>query len=131
MHNKSLFLVFVLLVSACATNYQPAYRYDGIHVVNDSAKTLGNVTIEDTAYGREFSCGDIAPFGICSLRFSQRRYERNMVRIGWSFGDATRQTEEVRFGIPITFVRSITLRGIVTVESDGSISTFAEQNTPP
>ena len=131
MYKKSLFVVAVLLISACAANYQSAYRYDGIHVVNDSAETLGNVTIEDNEYGRELSCGDIAPFGICSLRFNQRRYQQNPVRIGWSFGDAARQTQEVRFRIPITFVRSITLRGIISIAPDGSISTFAEQNTPP
>ena len=120
-----------LLISACATSYEPTYLYDGIHVVNNSAEVLGNVTIDDLEYGRTFKCGDIAPGGFCSFRFSQRRYRQNPIRVGWTFADTARQSEEVRFRIPITFVRGISIRGIVEFAPDGEISTFAEQNTPP
>ena len=129
MYKKSLVVLSALLVSACATSFEPTNYYNGIHVINDSDETLGSVMVDDLEYGRNFSCGDIAPRGVCTLRFEQRRYQQNPVRVDWSFGDSARQSEEVQFRVPMTFVRSITMRGIVTIASDGSLSTFAAQNS--
>jgi len=77
-----------------------------------------------------FNCGNIAPFGICSNKFAKRRYERNPIRVEWTFGNSTRQSGEFVVDVPATFYTSFALRGVLDIEADGSISAYFMQETP-
>ena len=127
---KSVLIVIGLLGSACATTYQPSYTYNEILVANNSRELIQNVAIEVVGTGREFSCGNIAPFGICSNRFGQRPYEQNPIQVSWSFGSSVNQTEAFVVKVPTRFSTELPLRGVLAIGPDGSISTYFEQDTP-
>ena len=130
MMKKYLIVALGLMGSACATTYQPSYYYNEILVVNNSKELVQDVTISATNNGRVFSCGNIAPFGICSNRIGKRRYEQNPIQVSWTFGGSSNQTEAFVIKVPATFYTAFPLRGVVAIEPDGSISTYFEQDTP-
>lgn len=130
MKKSVITIVIVLLGSACATSYQASYSYNEILVVNNSSELVQDVTIEVVDTGRMFSCGNIAPRGICSNRFGKRRYERNPIQISWSIGDASSKTESFVVEVPATFYPGIALRGVLKIAPDGSVSAYFEQDTP-
>ena len=127
---KYLTLFGALLTTSCATTYQPSYVYDEILVVNNSRALIQDISIEVANSGQVFSCGNVAPFGICSNRFGKRRYERNPIQIGWVIGDTARQTEAFVVEVPATFYTGLPLRGVLAIAADGSISAYFEQDTP-
>lgn len=130
MKKKYIILVAGLLLSACATSYNPIYYYHEILIVNNSKELIQDVTISSSESGRQFSCGSIAPFGICSDKFPRRRYEENPIQVSWVFGDSARQSSEFVIAVPATMHTSFPLRGVLAIAPDGSISTYFEQETP-
>ena len=127
---NSVVLIFSVLGSACATPFQPAYTYNEILVVNNSRELIQDVTVEVVSTGRMFSCGNVVPFGICSNRFSKRRYERNPIQISWAIGDTSSKTEAFVVEVPATFYTGYALRGVLDIAPDSSISAYFEQDTP-
>jgi len=123
-------LVLGLLLSACATGYQPTYFYNEVLIVNNSRQLVQDVTISSNETGRTFSCGNIAPLGICSNKFSKRLYERNPIRIAWVFGSNARQTSEFVLEVPGTMHTPFPLRGVLEISPQGSISAYFQQDTP-
>lgn len=99
---KCLVIGIVLVVSACSTSYKPMCMYNENIVVNNSRELVQEVTITVPSTGRTFSCGNIAPLGICSNHFDKRRYDYNPIRIVWAFGNSTQQTDE--FVVPVVNV---------------------------
>ncbi len=130
MKKNYLILIAGLLLSACATSYNPTYHYNEILIVNNSRDLIQDVTISASKSGRQFSCGNIAPLGICSDKFPRRRYEQNPIQINWVFGGSARQTSEFVLEVPATMHTSLPLRGVLSIAPDGSISTYFEQDTP-
>ena len=114
--------LLLMVVSAAGARYMPSYTYNTIYVVNDSEELLRNVTVEDTRHGTRLDCGDIAPMGSCQLWFGNRSYQKNPLRFSWN-----QQSEELMLDIPVTLASGPTLRGIITVGNDGSLSTSADQ----
>jgi len=127
---KYFVLVFALLAASCATSYQPYYFYNEILVVNNTRELIKDVKIEAVNGGRVFSCGNIAPLGICSNRFGKQKYESNPIQISWAIGDTSRKTESFVVDVPATFYSAIALRGVLDIAADGSISAYFEQDTP-
>ncbi len=124
---KSLLTLFLLLATTAAVAaFEPVYNYGSIYVVNDSDQALTGVTVVDTRHGREHSCGDIAPMGTCQVWFGERRYQDNTLRMSWGQGGSA-QSEDLKLDVPITLATGPTLRGIITVGADGSLSTSADQ----
>jgi hypothetical protein len=123
-------LISGLLLSACATGYETPYFYDEILIMNKSASIIQDVSIRSRETGRMFGCGNIAPRGICSDKFPRRRYVKSAIQINWVFGNTVRQTDEFVLEVPATFQSEITLRGVLEITPEGSISAYFEQVGP-
>jgi hypothetical protein len=128
MKNHTI-LILALLLSACATGYKPAYTYNEILIINGSKELIQDVTISAGTTNRIFSCGNIAPRGICSDKFPPRPYMKNPIRINWVFGNTSGETNEFILQVPATFSTSIPLRGVLEINPQGSISAYFQQDT--
>ena len=99
-------------------------------MVNNSREIIRDVTIRDVANDRVFSCGNVAPLGICSNRFPKRPYAQNPIQIEWSFGGAALKTEEFVVPVPPYFYSGISLRGVLEISPEGAVSAYFDQETP-
>ena len=123
-------LVLALLLSACATSFKPAYFYNEVLIVNKSRQLVQDVTISSGETGRTFSCGNIAPLGICSDKFPRRPYLNNPIRISWVFGNTSGQSSDFVLEVPATYSTEFPLRGVLEISPQGSISAYFQQDTP-
>ena len=110
-----------LLMTACATTYQPSYLYNEIRVVNNSGETLRSVSVRDTRGGKTFDCGDIGPLGVCSKRFGKRSYQQNPIQIEWAFGSEARRTDEIVIQAPAWLYSGIVTSAVLSVTEQGSL----------
>ncbi|MCP4982814.1 MAG: hypothetical protein GY935_20240 [Gammaproteobacteria bacterium] len=120
-------LMLGILLSACATVYEPQYYYNEILIINRSRELIQDVKISVSETGRGFSCGNIAPRGICSNKIPRRPYMKNPIRIAWVFGNTARQTNEFVLEVPATMDIALPLRGVLEISPRGSISAYFEQ----
>ena len=130
MKKNSLVLIFVLLLSACATINTPQYFYNEILIINKSRELIQDVKISVSETSRGFSCGNIAPRGICSNKIPRRQYMKHPIRIAWVFGSTARQTSEFVLEVPATMDIALPLRGVLEISPQGSISAYFEQDSP-
>ena len=103
MKKSYTLLIPGLLLSACATSYESPYFYNEILIINNSREMIQDVSIHAGESGRMFGCGNIAPRGVCSDKFSRRRYMKSSIKITWTFGSIVRQTDEFVLEVPATF----------------------------
>lgn len=122
-------LISGLLLSACATSYESPYFYNEILIINNSRELIQDVSIRAGESGRMFSCGNIAPRGICSDKFPRRRYMKSSIKIAWVFGSIARQTDEFILEVPATFDTELNLRGVLEITPRGSILAYFEQTS--
>jgi hypothetical protein len=127
MKKNHIILIIGLLLSSCATSYESPYSYNEILIINRSRQLIQDVTISAAGTNRTFSCGNIAPLGICSDKFPERRYMKNPIRIGWVFGNTSGQTDEFILEVPATFSTALPLRGVLEISPRGSISAYFQQ----
>ncbi len=130
MMKKYFILIPGLLLSSCATSYESLYSYNEILIINRSKQLIQDVTISAGETNRTFSCGNIAPLGICSDKFPERRYMKSPIRIGWVFGNTSGQSNDFVLEVPATFSTEFPLRGVLEISPQGSISAYFEQDTP-
>ncbi len=130
MHKWAL-LITGWLLSSCVSSFQPQYYYNEILIANDSRQLVQDVTIHVVGTNRVFSCGNIAPRGICSNKMPPRPYLKKPIRITWVFGTIARQTSEFVLEVPPSMDTAIPLRGVLKVNPQGDISAFFEQTMPP
>lgn len=130
MMKKYFILIPGLLLSSCATSYESLYSYNEILIINRSKELIQDVTISAGETNRTFSCGNIAPLGICSDKFPERRYMKSPIRIGWVFGNTSGQSNDFVLEVPATFSTEFPLRGVLEISPQGSISAYFEQDTP-
>ncbi len=123
-------LMLGILLSACATAYQPQYYFNEILIINKSRELIQDVKISVSETGRGFSCGNIAPRGICANKIPSRPYMNNPIRIAWMFGDTAHQTNEFVLEVPATMDIALPLRGVLEISSRGSLSAYFEQGSP-
>ena len=123
-------LVLGILLSACATVSEPQYHYNEILIINKSRELIQDVKISVSEAGRGFSCGNIAPLGLCANKIPRRPYLRNPIRIAWVFGDIASQTNEFVLEVPATMDIALPLRGVLEISPQGSISAWFEQGDP-
>ena len=117
----------VLGASAASASYAPKYTYNSIMVVNDSDATISGVMVEDTRHGSKHQCDSIAPSASCTIWFGSRSYQDNTLRISWAHGDAGNKSEELMLDVPVTLATGPVLRGVITIDDDGMLSTSADQ----
>lgn len=130
MIKKFSILFPILLLSACASGYNPIYHYNEVLIINNSRELIQDVTITAKETGRSFSCGNIAPLGICSNKIPQRRYNYKPIQIAWVFGSTARQTEEFVLKVPATMHIGLPLRGVLEISPQGVITAHFEQDSP-
>lgn len=130
MKRMTTLLAFGILSSACATSYNPSYSYNEVLIINNSKELIEDVTISSSETGRSFSCGNIAPLGICSDKFPQRRYQQTPIQVSWIFGGNARQSEEFVIEVPATMSTGRPLRGVLEISPEGELAARFEQDTP-
>ena len=123
-------LFLVALSSGCATTGGPAYSYNELVILNQSRSAVRDVAISSTETGGLFSCGNIAPRGICSNRFPARPYRGSPVQIDWAVGTGTRHSKTIELVPPASFVPELPMRGVLVIGARGGIDAYLQQEAP-
>jgi hypothetical protein len=132
MKKQTIIVAVALLLSACATgsNHAPTYTYDEIQVINNSKESIRSLTVTTAESGGIFSCENIAPLGVCSDRFTRRRYKEGAFSVDWVFGDSVRQTNEVGIKVPAYNSPGIPLLVVLEISEQGELSAYFKQVSP-
>ena len=130
MIKKNILAVVGIMLASCATENKPVYFFNEILVVNNSREFIRDVSISAVDSGRQFSCTNIAPLGICSNKFPRRRYEYAPIRIDWSFAGKARQTDSFVVDVPLTFYTGQVLRGVLEIGPEGAVKAYFQQENP-
>lgn len=128
MKTVSIFLASTIILAACAGGYNPQYNINEIVVNNNSDQALRQVSIR--AGGRVFQCENIAPKGMCSNRFPQRKYHSDGIDIEWALSGGAPRSESLGLEVPATFITGLSLRGVLEVGPGGSVDAHFEQESP-
>jgi hypothetical protein len=123
-------VVFGLMSASCATMSGPTYTYNEVVVLNQSRAPVQDVLISATESGRVFSCGNIAPHGICSNKFRPQPYQGNPLQITWVMGSGRRQSKTIELKLPKSFVTELPMRGVLVIDSQGAIEAYLQQEPP-
>ena len=131
MLKNILLLAVVSLLSACATGsgQGPPYIYNQILIVNNSKELIQEVTISSAVNGRSFSCGNIAPLGICSNRTGKRHFKEGQFQIDWVFGNNALRSDQFTLTVPPYFTPGLALQVVLEISAQGEISTHFEQDS--
>ncbi|MDC1288322.1 hypothetical protein N8198_10595 [Gammaproteobacteria bacterium] len=121
--------IFGLLLSSCASTGS-GYSYNEVVVLNQSRVAVGNVLISSTASGRVFSCGNIAPRGICSNKFPPQPYLGKPIRIEWVVGSGQRRSKTVELELPTGIDSELPMRGVLVIDGQGGIDAYLQQEVP-
>jgi len=125
---RMAFLVF--LAAGCASLQSPGYTYNEIVIVNQTRSPVRDVAVTATESGRMFSCGNIAPRGICSNKFPPQPYRASPVQIDWMIGNGTRHSKIIELTLPASFVAGLPLRGVLLIDAQGQVSAYLQQEAP-
>jgi len=130
MLKNILLLALALLLSACATSSGggPPYIYNQTLIVNNSKELIQDVTISLVANGRSFSCGNIAPLGICSKRTGKRRFKEGPIQIDWVFGNNAQRTDQFTLTVPPYYTTGQPLQVEIEISPQGEISAQLKQD---
>jgi len=115
-------VLVALTLSACATSYNPRFRINEVVVNNNTRETVRDVTIRTN--DRVFSCGNIAPLGICSNRFAGYVFQTNLVDIEWSLGNDVPRRQSLEVSVPASISVGRPLQGILDIEPQGTIEAY-------
>jgi hypothetical protein len=122
--------ILVFLQAGCSSLQSPTYTYNEIIIVNQTGSAVRDVAVSSTESGRTFSCGNIAPRGICSNKFPPRPYRASPVQIDWMIGNGTRHSKIIELTLPPSFVVELPLRGVLVIDTQGQVSTYLQQGAP-
>jgi len=128
--------VFVLalacLLSSCATVTvpKPIFSYNEVVIINQLRSPVQNVAIQANESGRVFSCGNIAPRGICSNKFPAQPYYGNPIQVSWVVANGRRHNRTIELVLPESFTPEIPLRGVLVIGAQGAMSAYLEQEAP-
>ena len=81
MHKIPIVIALAGLLCSCAATPKPVFSYNEVVILNQSRNQVSDVTISAMDSGRMFSCGNIAPRGICSDRFRAQPYQGKPIQI--------------------------------------------------
>lgn len=126
---KLLLTAAALLLASCAGSSQPNYTVNEILLVNNSREQLREVAVTVPSTGRGFSCGNIAPLGICGDRFPPLRYQYNPIQVTWTYGNRTRRSDEFVVQVPANFSVGRPLRAVLEVSANGELAVFFQQES--
>jgi len=130
---KAIFvLALACLLSSCVTVTapKPVFSYNEVVIINKLRSPVQNVAIEASESGRVFSCGNIAPRGICSNKFPAQPYYGNPIQVSWLVANGRRYDRTIELLLPESYAPEIPLRGVLVIEPQGSMSAYLEQEAP-
>ena len=124
--------VFALacLLSSCVTVPEPVFTYNEVVIINRLRIPVQDVAIAASESGRVFSCGNIAPRGICSNKFPAQPYYGNPIQVSWLVGNGKRHNRTIELVLPESFTPEIPLRGVLVIGAQGAMSAYLEQEAP-
>ena len=126
---KIVILLSSLTIAACATSYNPTYRYNQIQVVNLSGSTIEEVGVRVLDSEKALSCDEVAMNAVCEDRFGTRPFPQQGIELSWAHPGDDRKREVLAPEIPATFYSAIPLRVVMEVNEDGSVDAFFEQDS--
>ena len=117
-------------LAGCAATPSSGYLYNEVVIVNRNRAAVTDVTVAATDSGRLFSCGNIAPRGICSNRFAPKDYRETPIEITWSIAGAGPRSETVTVAVPRAFLAQLPMRGVLVIDARGGIEAYLQQDAP-
>ena len=130
---KSVFVfALVSLLSSCVTVTapEPIFSYNEVVIINQLRILVQDVAIQASESGRVFSCGNIAPRGICSNKFPAQPYYGNPIQVSWVVANGRPYDKTIELLLPESFTPEIPLRGVLVIGAQGAISAYLEQEAP-
>ena len=125
---KATLLLFCLLVTACATGYNPRFYYSNIEVANLSGDEIRNVDVQVGETGRNLRCESVAKNALCQERFGKRPYpQQEGLRLSWQDGEGNSQSQQMNPSIPATMTPGQALRLMLDIGEDGSVKAYFRQ----
>ncbi len=124
-----LFMSFLFL-NSCASISKP-YYYNEIVVVNNTNQLIPHVVIRAKETHRMFGCRNIAPRAKCSNKTKKKEVKNNQLKITWTYNGVERTTGNFKVKIPEHMLKSIPMRGVLALQSDGTVKFWLDQNKPP
>ncbi len=126
---KLAILLSSLATAACATGYNPTYRFNQIQVVNLSGSNIENVGVRVIDSEKAISCDEVAMNAVCEDRFGPRLFPQQGIELSWTDSGDNRKSELLTPKIPVTFYAASPLRVVVEINEDGSVKPFFEQDS--
>ena len=117
-----------LLITACATGYNPRFYYTNIEVANLSGAKIRNVEVQIGEAGRNLRCDSVAKNALCQERFGKRPYpQQEGLRLSWQDGAGNSQSQQMIPSIPATMTPGLALRVMLDIGEDGSVKAYFRQ----
>jgi hypothetical protein len=127
---KALNLIALcLLVSACATGYNPRYYYSDIEIANLTGATIRNVRVQIGPGGRILECAEVTKDRLCQQRFGKRLYPQAEIQLSWETSDGKPMSAQMNPSVPVTFSPGPPLRVMMDIAPDGSVEFYFKQDT--
>ena len=128
---RFMFLFMSLfLLSSCASISEP-YYYNEIVVLNNTRQLIPHVVIRAEKTNRMFGCRNIAPAAKCSNKTTKKEIKNSKLKITWTYNGVERTTGNFKIKIPQHIHKSIPMRGVLALQSDGTVKFWLEQDKPP
>lgn len=116
------------LTVACATGYNPTYRFNQVQVVNLTTATITNVKVRFEGSDKVLNCDAVAKFALCQDHFASLKYPQQVVELSWTHGDGSRKSQQLTPRIAIYFRTAFPLRLVLEANEDGSVTPIFEQD---
>jgi len=118
-----------LLITACATGYNPRFYYSNIEVANLSGAEIRNVEVQIGESGRNLRCDSVAKNALCQERFGKRPYPQSEgLRLSWQDGEGNSQSQQMNPSIPATMTSGQALGVMLDIAEDGSVKAYFKQD---
>lgn len=123
----TLLFASLFLLLSCASISKP-YYYNEIVVLNNTQQLIPHVVIRAKETQRMFGCRNIAPGAKCSNKTKSKKIKNSKLKITWTYNGAERTTGNFKITIPENMLKSIPLRGVLALQSDGTVKFWLEQD---
>jgi hypothetical protein len=117
-----------VLISACATGFNPRYYYSDIEIDNLTGETIRNVRVEVGPGGRVLECAEVTKNRICQQRIGKLLYPKAEVMLTWETADGRQMSAQENPPVPITLVYSQPIRLLMDIAADGSVKFYFKQD---
>jgi len=117
-----------VLISACATGFNPRYYYGSIEIDNLTGETIRNVRVEVGPGGHVLECAEVTRNRICHQRIGKQLYPQAEVMLTWETADGRQMSAQENPSVPITLVYSQPLRLLMDIAADGSVKFYFKQD---